>query len=67
LGDAKIQANRLRVTDVQVAIGLGGEARDNALVLARGKIVGNDFTDEVKFGSIGIGHRKRSPVVARGR
>ena len=48
LGDAEIEADRLGVADVQIAVGLGREAGvDAALVLAAFEIVVDDLADKV--------------------
>src|SRR5262245_20961647 len=47
LGDAEVEADRLGVADVQVAIGLGREARNNALVSAGLEVRQHDIADEV--------------------
>src|SRR6185503_3101791 len=47
-GDAEVQADRLRVADVQVAVRLGRKpGRDAAVVLAARDIVVDNRTDEV--------------------
>ncbi len=46
-GQAEIQADRLGVADVQVAVGLGREAGANDRVLAAGQILADDLADEV--------------------
>ena len=53
-GHAEVEADRLRVTDVQVAVGLGREARDHAAVTTGREVVADDLTDEVER-SIGFG------------
>ncbi len=48
LGDAEIDADRLRVTDVQIAVRLGREARLHAPAVLTGRdLVRDDLTDEV--------------------
>ncbi len=47
LGDAEVQADRLRVADVEVAVGLGREACDHRLMPAVAQIGGDDLADEV--------------------
>jgi hypothetical protein len=50
--NAEVQADRFRVPDMKVAVGLGREPRgDTSAVLAGGKIALDDFTNEV--------HRRR--------
>jgi glutaminyl-tRNA synthetase len=47
-GDAEVEADRLRVADVQVAVRLGRKARgDTATVLARRVVGGDDLADEI--------------------
>ena len=48
LGNAKVQADGLGVADVQEAVRLRRETGDNAGVLARGKVIGNNLPDEIK-------------------
>jgi len=45
-GDAEVDGDRLDVADVQVAVRLGREARDDGLVFAVPEIGGHDLTDE---------------------
>ena len=47
LRHAEIEANRLRVPDVQVAVRLGRETRNDALDRSRGEVVVDDLTNEV--------------------
>ena len=59
-GDAEVEANRLGVPDVQVAVRLGREARDDlAAVGAGGDVGGHNLTDEIQgFGGLADGgHR----------
>ena len=59
LRNAEVQANRLRMPDVQVAIRLGRETRDRRGVHTACKILRNDVADEVAFMDwIGFGHGK---------
>ena len=46
-GDAEVQADRLGVADVEVAVRLGREARDHRRVPAAAQVVGHDLADEV--------------------
>src|SRR6185437_2141621 len=46
-GDTKIQAYRLGVTNVQIAVGFGREARDDRLVLPRRQIAAHDVADKI--------------------
>ena len=46
-GDAEIQADRLGVADVQVAVGFRREAGLDGRVLAAGEVLANDLPDEV--------------------
>ena len=47
LGDAEVEADRLGVADVQVAVRLGREARDDLGVATGGDVGGDDLADEV--------------------
>src|SRR5439155_21077225 len=47
LRDAEVEADRLRVPDVQVAVGLGREAGHDRLVLPGAKVRGDEGPDEV--------------------
>ena len=50
-GDAEIEADRLGVADVQVAVGLGREARgDTSGVLPRADVLSHDGPDEIERG-----------------
>ncbi len=51
LRQAEIQADRLGMADMQIAVRLGREARDDALVLAAGQIGFDDVADEIGNGS----------------
>ena len=46
-GDTEVEADRLRMTDVEVAVRLGGEAGDDGLVPALAKVGRDDVADEV--------------------
>mmetsp|Transcript_36621 Transcript_36621/g.85536 ORF Transcript_36621/g.85536 Transcript_36621/m.85536 type:complete len:257 (+) Transcript_36621:1641-2411(+) len=46
--EAKVDADRLRMPDVQVAVWFGGEARDNLAVLPHGQVLLDDVSDEVR-------------------
>ena len=46
-GDAEVEADRLGVADVEVAVGLGREARDDASVPPAAQVGGDDVADEV--------------------
>src|SRR4029450_8527093 len=48
--DAEVQADALRVADVQVAVRLGRKSGDDALVPARPQVVRDDVTDEIGGG-----------------
>ena len=48
VGDAEIETDRLRVTDVEVAVGLGREAGCHRLMSALPQVGGDDLTDEVR-------------------
>jgi hypothetical protein len=47
VGNAEVQADRLRVADVEVAVGLGREARDDRVVPPVTQVGGHDLADEV--------------------
>ena len=47
LGDAEIEADRLGVADMQIAVRLRREAGDDGLVPAGRKIGANDVADEI--------------------
>ena len=47
LGDAEIQADRLGMADVQIAVGFRRKPRDHALGPPRRQIVADDVTDEI--------------------
>ena len=47
LGKAKIETDRLGMTDVQIAVGLGGEARENGLVGALSEPLFDDFFQKI--------------------
>ena len=47
LRDAKIQADRLGVTDVQIAVRLRREAGNDFFMPAGGQVGANDFADEI--------------------
>ena len=55
LGDPKIQANRFRMTEMKVTVRLGRKTRDRGLMFPRGKVFGDDVSDEIGFGSFGHG------------
>ena len=47
-GDPEVEADGFGMADVQVAVGLGREARDDAAAVEAGRHVGrNNFADEV--------------------
>src|ERR1700744_5992781 len=50
LRHAKVQTDRFSVADVQIAIGLRGEARDNRLYPACGQIGADYIADEILTG-----------------
>jgi hypothetical protein len=63
LREAEVQADRLRVADVQVAVGFRGKARVQlSAVLAAGAVGENPFFDEVS----GLGGRRRFAGGAHG-
>src|SRR5690606_10213726 len=53
LGDAEIQADRLGVADVQVAVGLRREPGADRGVLAAGQVLADDLADEVVARGLG--------------
>ncbi len=64
-GDAEVQADRLGVADVQIAVGLGREAGADGRVLAAGQVLADDLADEVfllgrggGIGGGGVGHAR---------
>src|SRR3546814_2067412 len=59
-GDAEVQADRLGVADVQVAVGLGREAGADGGMLPVGQVLADDLADEVLL----FGGRRG---IARGR
>ena len=66
--EAEVQADRLRVTDVQVAVGLGREARrDRAAEAVRVDVLGDELADEVRAGSVLVRHGGSERSEARGR
>src|SRR5207247_995181 len=57
LRDAKVEADRLRMADVQVAVRLRRKARDHRAMAAGGEVVFDDLTDEIaRFGGNVGGH-----------
>ena len=56
-GEAEVEADRLGVADVEVAVGLRGEARGNRGVLAGGEVGVDDLLDEVAVRFRGHGGR----------
>ena len=52
-GDAEVEADRLGVPDVEVAVGLGREAGDDGRVLPGAQVLGDDVADEVAADAIG--------------
>ena len=46
-GDPEVQADRLRVADVEIAVGLRREARDDRVPRTRAQVLGHDVADEV--------------------
>jgi hypothetical protein len=54
-GDAEVEADGLRVADVQVAVGLGREAGDDLGVAFLRDVARDDVTDEVTGGGRGCG------------
>ena len=59
LGHAEIEADRLGVADVQVAVGLRGKAgHDPAVVFAGLQVCGHDVANKVRRLSVNLGHSK---------
>ena len=58
LRETKVQADRLGMTDVKVAIRLGWKPGDDPAVVATGRHIGSDhFADEIDVGRLGcVGH-----------
>ena len=56
-GDAEVQADRLGVADVQVAVGFGREARAHGRLAAGLDILADDLADEVLYGCGVARHR----------
>src|SRR5262249_2621113 len=60
-GDAEVEADALGVADVQVAVRLRREARDDAATVPSGAgVVGDDLADEVRAGRRGLERGRRS-------
>ena len=57
-GHAEVEANRLRMADVQIAVRLRREARDDGLVAARGEVLLDDLADEVARLGRGLGRHE---------
>ena len=49
-GDAEIKADGFRVAEVEVAVGLGWETRDDLGVALFGDVAGDDIADEITRG-----------------
>ena len=58
LRDAEVQADRLGVADVEVAVRLGREARRDALPPPGAEVLLDDLADEVLAGGLGGGGRR---------
>jgi hypothetical protein len=57
-GDAEVEADRLGVADVQVAVGFGREAGDDPPgVISGGHIGGDDFANEILRPAVAAGGR----------
>jgi hypothetical protein len=54
--DAEVQADRLGMADVQVAVGLRREPRDHGLVTARLQVRAHDVADEVRADGFSPAH-----------
>jgi hypothetical protein len=52
LGKTEVEADRLGVTDVQIAVGLGREARFHCLVLPRRQVLLDDGANEIGGGRL---------------
>ena len=64
--DAEVQADRLGVADVQVAVRLRRETREHGRLPARGQVLLNDLADEIEMlGSVGFGGGGRGIVRVR--
>ena len=61
-GDAEVQADRLGMADVQVAVGFGRETGVDDRVLAAGQVLADDLADEVVLLA---GRRSCVGIVAR--
>src|SRR5690606_8656560 len=70
-GDAEVQADRLGVADVQVAVGLGRKAGADGRMLPAGQVLADDLADEILlFGGrcrVAGGVGDRGGAVAHGR
>ena len=68
LGHAEVEADRLGVTDVEIAVGLGRKAGDDtAIVLARAEVVLDDVADEIRTarpGAVRTCHNRTLPTGA---
>ena len=68
LGHAEVQADRLGVTDVEIAVRLRGKAGDDAAVmLARAEVVLDDLADEIRTarsGAVRTCHNRTLPTGA---
>ena len=69
VGDAEVDADRLDVTDVEVTVRLGREARDDAADASFAEVGGDDLADEVAALGRGrrLGGHAREPSTGRGR
>ena len=57
VGEAEVEADALGVADVEVAVGLRGEAGVDAATILAGFEVGEDcIANEIRTGRGGIGH-----------
>ena len=65
---AEIDADRLGVADMEMAVGLGRKARDDGAMAARRQILANPLADEVagRFGGRAVGHVAFPPAAAAG-
>ena len=66
LRDAEVQADGLGVPDVEIAVGLGGKSRGDAVVLPGSEVVRHDLSDEIERRRCRRLLRRRAPAAAGG-